>query len=329
MAVVYVEELFAGRAGSDGIERNRTYVRTFEVRTDDPNDDAFTAGAGTGIPRNGEEHPSDEFATMTRINAYQSDADNTLWQVTCEYQSEPAEDQQREALTYDSSGNPETTPEGDVGGGGGSFVRDDDPTARSAQWSNTTETVMEIAEEEAGFFGGIFGDAILNSAGDPFDPPVMVERQYGVITITKNVPLNSPILQLSKLAEFRNTINDADYLGHDAGTLRVAQLDTASAIENRTAYAVVTLQVKIRPEGWVRRVIDRGFNMLSTYDPNGDAMLVTEKTRIKDRHGEPLGEPSLLDGSGGVLPEGLDPHFLEFDVYNDSDFAELFGYLGF
>jgi hypothetical protein len=92
MAVIYVEELWDGRTGEDGIERKRKYTRRFEVRTNNAADDgtvAAGAGAGAGaralgLPGNGDAYPNDAFALVVSIRPDQSADDPTLWYVTVE-----------------------------------------------------------------------------------------------------------------------------------------------------------------------------------------------------------------------------------------------------
>lgn len=323
MAVVYTKELFPNRRGSDNISRQRTYTRIFEVRTDDPNDDAFTAGAGTGIPRNGEEHPSDPFATMIDISAEQMEDDFTLWVVTCLYESSPPEDQQREALTYDANGDPAENP-----GASGNFEREDNPLLRPASWRTTHEKVMEVVYRGVTDFGWIVpGPAVVNSAGDPFDPPLMEERSYKVVTITKNVALDNPILSWDIQEDYQDSVNSDEYRGRRIGTLKIDAIDVESAIENRLSYAIVHVIVKFRPDGWKRSIIDAGYREIVLIDPDGGGPQEFPQ-HIRDQWGNLIGSPKLLDGSGQQLPFGEDPVFLTFQTKRSMPFATFFAYLG-
>ncbi len=317
MAVVYVKQLFSGRRGADNIGRRRTYVQVFEVRTDDPNDDAYIAGAGEGIPRNGDPHPSDPFAVMVDITADQSSDDFTLWQVTCEFDSELPGEQGREALNYDSFGNPVENPNSSTGGGtggGGSgtqITRDDDPRARPAKWSKHWEQTTEIVTKD------IHGVAITNSANYPPNPAYTIERHYPVITVQKNVAIDNPILQLEKQELYQEAVNSDDPWGYQEGILQVVRLDDSSDVENGIAFATVTLSFKLKWNGWALSIPDVGF-----YDLDGERIGKNPKT------GEYPSEPVPLDGEGFELAAGEDIVHLEYEVCRPVPFKPLLAYLG-
>ena len=45
------------------------------------------------------------------------------------------------------------------------------------------------------------GDAVVNSAGDPFDPPIMADDSRRVVTVTKNLNRYKALGLLSKVSE--------------------------------------------------------------------------------------------------------------------------------
>lgn len=316
MAVVYVTELFEGRTGGDNLERKRSYVRVFEVRTDDPEDDATVAGGTDLLPRNGDPHPNDEFAVMVAIEPAQSSQDNTLWQVTCRYSSDFPEDQQREALGYDSSGQPVENPgssTGGTGGGGGgeSMTRETDPRSRPARWSGTWEQTTEVLRTD------VAGVAIKNSAGDPFDPPPTVERNYLVLTIEKNISCDSAFLRRSNQRDYQEAVNSDRPWGYDEMTLKVARVEFKSEIENGIAYVAASLSIKFKPEGWLMKLVDAGFrNSAGNFfgkDPVTGAL---------------PSDPKPLDGAGAALALGQPLHLLEFQVCRPIAFIPMLALLG-
>lgn len=314
MAVVYQKELFEGRSGGDNLERKRNYVRVYEVRTDDVNDDAYTVGAGGGtgdtIPRNGEPHPSDTFAVMVDIDAMQSSADSTLWLVTCRYSSDLPADQQREALTYDSAGLPSEFPGATSGSGGGQATREPDPRDRPPQFEVDWEREMEVVERD------INGDWITNSANDPFDPPVMAEVVYPVITITKNVAIDSPVLDIANQQEWQDSTNSDSPWGLPEKTLRIVRIRHSSAVENDIAYAVVSMSLKINRKTWVKRLKDVGYRDL-------DGVWFTDpKTQALPA------DPRPLDGAGFEQPAGTAAAVLDYDIYWPTAFIPILAMLG-
>lgn len=318
MAVVYVEELFPGRQGGDDIDRKRDYTRVFEVRTDDPEDDAYTAGAGTGsdIPRNGEPHPSDPDAIMVRIRAHQSEDDNTLWRVECEYSSDIPPEQGREALAYDFSGDPIENPNSSTGGSGGGgsgsqIVRDPDPRNRPAQISTRWEQTTEVVRKD------INGVLITNSANWPYDPPPTVERSYPVITVTKNVAMDSPVLSIGYQKQYMEGVNDDEPWGQEQGIFRVVGLETHSEVENGVAYGVATLSLKVKWDGWLLSLVDAGFR-----DLDGERIGLDPVT------GAYPTEPVPLDGAGFELAAGETPEPIDWEVYRPMPFIPLLAEMG-
>jgi hypothetical protein len=310
VAVVYVKELFEGRSGGDNLERKRNYVRVFEVRTDDANDDAFTAGAGAGIPRNGEPHPSDTFAVMVDIDAMQSSADSTLWLVTCRYSSDLPADQQREALTYDSTGLPSEFPGATSASGGGQATREPDPRDRPPQFEVDWEQKEEIVEYD------INGDLITNSATDPFDPPPTAESSYPIITITKNIPIDSPFLDIEQQELWQESTNSDSPWGRPAKTLRIVRVRHSSAVENDIAYAVATLSLKVNRKTWVKKLKDVGFRNID------DVWFSEPGTKALPA------DPRPLNGAGQFQPAGTKAADLEFDIYWPTEYIPILAMLG-
>ena len=310
MAVISVKELFEGRSGGDNLERKRTYVRVFESITDDVDDDAYVAGAGAGIPRNGEPHPSDTYAVMVDIDCVQSSADPKIWLVTCRYSSDFDSGQQREALGYDSSGLPYQQPGSTSGTGGGQATREPDPRDRppvfEVDWEATTEVIRK----------DVNGGDVKNSAGDPFDPPLTVERSEPVITITKNVDITSPILDIEKQAEWQEGVNSDTPWGYDIHTLRITRIRYSSAVENDIAYATVTLSIKVRWNTWIIDIVDAGYRDID------DNWFTEPDTKAQ------TSEPRPLDGAGQALPQGDPLHYISVAVYRPIEFAPILGYLG-
>lgn len=319
MAVTEVHELFPGRDGGDNLDRKRDYTRVFEVRTDDPQDDAFTAGAGTGsdIPRNGEPHPSDPDAIMVRIRAVQSSADDTLWEVTCEYSSDIPEEQGREALAHTTDGTPEENPNSSTGGSSGTggsgdtIVREIDPRNRPAQVSVRWEQTQEILRKD------INGVAITNSAVRPYDPAPTWERSYPVYTVTKNVSLNSEVLNLFHQEAYMEAVNSDEPWGFGAGILRVMALEWHSQVENGVAFAVVTLSLKFKWDGWKLKLADVGF-----HDIDGNKIGQDPKTLAFPT------DPVPLDGEGFELAAGLPVEFQEWEIYRPTPLIPLLALVG-
>lgn len=305
MAALYSKELWPGRGSEDGIQRLLKHRRYFEVRTDDPEDSGVIAGAEADLPRNGDPHPDDPDRIMVRITADNDANDPTLWLVVCEYDSDLPAEQAREAGSFD----PATGASVPGGDGGDHNVRADNPLDRPTRWAVEFEQAQEIVKKD------IDGNAIVNSAGLPYDPPPMADRAFMVITAVKNYAVGDSLIDLSgSVGEYIDTLNDNVFLGCTAGTLRIVGASINYDVENGVPFAQVTWRFKHRRFGWALSLADIGTMVLSA----GEFIPVS----YIEGTGSDTG-PRPLDGSGGLLAPGLPLEFFDFNVYPELDFSAL------
>lgn len=315
MAVVSVEELWPGRDGEDNVNRKRTYTRTFLAITDNVADDATVVGADHRIPRLGAFHPNDPFSWVVKNQPRQSDDSPTLWTVTISYGTDLPEVMARESQQVDENGESQA---GDVAKDPSS--RAENPLDRQPSWRVDYEQATEVCEEDWQGF------PILNSAGDPFDPPLEKEVSYRVVSVSFNVAgINFDLLD-----QFDDAINNAPWKGRPAYTWRITGLNYESAMENGISFWKVSMRFKYKAKGWLRRVIDRGFREIQTTGSAGAGTLATKLVRIMDKTtgGYPT-EPQLLNGSGVRLPDTdadgkrTPPVFLTFHTFAEKNFNAL------
>lgn len=304
MAVTYFEELFEGRGGKDTVDKKYEHTRVFEVRTDDPNDDEMTAGAAAGLPRNGDPHPYNPAATMRAISCFNLPDDPTIWIVTCEYNTDLAVDHAREIAGPAEDGT-STLNDGIAGD------RPENPLDRPAVYRVESEQTTEIVSEDWNL------NPILNSAGDPYDPPPQIETSYPVIHVEKNFPVGAPILDLGVQAIYYDCVNTNRWHGIAAGQLRIVKIGCSYNFENGVAYGRVTFQMKLRWKGWKLRLADIGFNYLTEGG--------TKKRRIDVELGSGVypDTPQPLNGGGQPLATGDPLLFNEYQVYRELDYGIL------
>ncbi len=307
MSVSYVKELFEGRRASDSQERRRTYTRVYEVRTTDPNDSGYVAGGASGLPRGGDAHPDDNAAFVVKNDPAQHSEDPTLWTVTIEYDTQLSNTAiGKESQQVDSSGETTTNPDSPSEAG----QRQENPLSRPPTYSVSHEKVQEVVEYDYN------GDPILNSAGDPFDPPPMREVSYPVLTIKKNMVS----FTYTMLEQYQDAVNSATWRGFEPGKVKIDGINWESAFENGITYWVVTFVFKVRYKGWRLRLLDTGFNELIAAETDRPAY----KRRIKDKDGAYPNEPQLLNGDGQRLGADEAPVFLEpKQIFRELPFAAL------
>lgn len=164
------------------------------------------------------------------------------------------------------------------------------------------------------------GDAILNSAGDPYDPPVMVDDTRIAATITKNVA-SVPEWWLS----YKDAVNsDAFVLDGLPIPEGVAKLKRQSISEMQTQndvdYYTVTLVMHFNEDGWKATPLDAGFRRI--YSGTSRELITLEN---EDGEKEYPPAPVPLDGSGVELadPTPDTAIYREHEVYNKKPFSVL------
>lgn len=163
----------------------------------------------------------------------------------------------------------------------------------------------------------INGKPVLNTAGDPFDPPV--ERAGLVATLTVRRNEESP--DFAALIALAENVNTAPWNGFAEKTVRFAppafpELEYAQ--ESRTFYYPMVYVFEINPRNWRAKPLNAGYrqSFLSLDNPR--------TVVIMDSAGQPLQTPGLLDTDGRYMkPPVADNKVLYrvFDIYQDSDFS--------
>lgn len=167
------------------------------------------------------------------------------------------------------------------------------------------------------------GNPIASSAGEPFDPPLVLPRQVPVLVFTRNYAVAT--VTPTWLASWTNTTNSASFtLAGDTiaiGEAFIERQPTATYVAARDgfdAYYRVTFRIAVAPgQGehfFQHNPLDRGYRHL-----NGEDELVT----IVDAKGDPVGQPTLLDGTGHKLADDADPVVLHFRIRGTSDIGSL------
>jgi hypothetical protein len=291
MPITEVNELFASRSSDIDLQWRRTYRRAWQVITNDPYVGALAVR--TAIPVGvGDQYRTyaadgttqleyDTLAYVNKITAQVDAPDGCSWTVTADYGP------------YDPTQFPENPLDHPIkiSFGGTKFQRPIDETPADASGNS---------------------EAILNSAGDYFDPPVEVDDNRPTIRIIRNEQYFNAGYALT----FKDVTNTADWNGFPAGTVKMAlPLGDLEFSPVCGFYFVVTYEFEIKPEGWKLKILDRGLKVL---DPDTGEQLV-----IVDPDGKPVTSPSLLDGAGNELSPDADPFFMEYDGYLSQDFSAL------
>lgn len=254
MSILSVREIWSGRQGGEAEKGERTYQRTFRVFTDDTLDGPIQVRTALGIPRVGDPYiTATEFDAGSRcqnVEGAQSD-DPNVWQVTATYSSKKED------------------PEKDK----------DDPLDRAAEIEWSSEKVSRVMDRD------LTGKAVVNSAGEKFDPPIEVEESLPLVTITRNEDSYNYSLGL----QYQDAVNSDPFFGFDPGQAKIKEIRARSQFENDQYTWKVTYAIVFKREGWQTEVLDQGY-----WSVNEDG----DKVLIKDVDNKPLSAPALLDGNG-------------------------------
>ena len=255
-------------------------TRIFQAYTD-PTDTAVSVitSCGHGIK---EAHPSMASLYVTKISpkrlrpqcTYPGDGTlASLWEITLEYGP-------WNPLTHWPSGNPLNKPV---------FPR------------------FEVVPVEIAAFEDVDGEPIVNSAGDPYDPPLMRYKNRLKIIVERNESIST--FSLSTILALSNTVNVATWNGFPAKTVHLLPIkmpELAYAQSVNLFYFPITYEFEVDYDTWVKQVLNAGFRQLDS-SGNLTPILINglpATTPVPlDESGHAILHPSYTDGSGDVPPD--------------------------
>lgn len=166
------------------------------------------------------------------------------------------------------------------------------------------------------------GVAILNTVGDPFDPPIQLPVSIPVLTVSRVLKSFDP----TWITYFKDSVNGAEWLGWPLESVlcqeitadRFYDADWGWLWRQETQFAFrPSLVVEGATEttvdpGWAVQILNAGMRAKL---PGGEVGAV----RID---GQPISKPVPLSADGRYLP-AEDPHYLSFNVRRTADFSLL------
>lgn len=308
MSVDTFQEIHSGRDGGEevtGEKSLRRYTRVFRALTTSNDDDATTILEHPDCPRIGSIHPSDLWAWCRRVRPRNESFSKRVWIVTAAYSSEQE--------------------------------REEEPTNDPIQIEWHTEMYSEAVWKDRD------GNGVLNSAGDPFDPPPEADASR----ITASIRSNEPVVPAWVLT-YRGAVNSGlfviDNVEMPQGVARVARITVGPWQERNTiAFRPVALAIQFRTpltgkdyldndragREWYLWLLDQGFRKVGKPDVGEPSPGETEMRSniVNTGDDEPPTAPVLLDGNGQPLvnPTLDNAVFLPFPIYPEKDFTILPG----
>jgi len=169
------------------------------------------------------------------------------------------------------------------------------------------------------------GAPIVNTATDPFDPPVEVEDSAIEFVLVR--PIGKPGSGASRVhdvddMDFKNTINDSavtiDGKSFAKHRCRCVNIQHASSYRNDVDYFVETITIHIKRNGtlWEQSPLNRGLRERKK--------IGADPTPVKNKAtGENETVPVLLDADGVQLASDADAIYLTACGYIEKDFDDL------
>jgi len=273
--------------GRDGDDdgKARRYTRVFRATTDSNSDGAAVVLGNA--PVYGAVYPGNLAARCRRRGARNESFSKRVWIITCNYSTE------REI--------------------------EENPLQDAAVITWDTDQFQKPVVKDRD------GKAHLNSAGDPFDPPAMMDDSDWVANVQKNVAQVPAWFRT-----YRDAVNEdkftLDGLSVAVGEAKLGHIRLGPWEErNDIRYRVLSMSVGIKQVdeankkyGWMIESQDAGFRKI---DPD-DA---TKRINITNDDGSEPTAPVLLDGAGGVLanPSFDNAEFVRSNAYNAKAFSLL------
>jgi len=161
-------------------------------------------------------------------------------------------------------------------------------------------------------------ELIVNSAGDPYDPPPMMDDSRRVISLVRNVP-SCPSWVLSYQDAVNNDSFEVQGVTYAAGVGKVQSVSLSPA-QKRNGIEFFTLEVLIhlQKNGWILKTLDAGFRERDSYGVLKNILNPGDEERVS--------APVPLDGSGAALEDPSPTNnVLRSDiVYDELPFSVLF-----
>jgi len=285
------------RSGGVRQDGNRWYSRTWIVVTDNLQDGPKTVIAAPGMPKKWDGYSAGtETDTAAKLITVDPDqiADK-VWEVQLKYDTD-YQDKDKDDPDEDPT-NPET------------WVW---------HWSMDFMEREKAAQYEVdeGYDEGR-GKGIVNSAGEPFDPTIMIPEFLPVFTFTRKMLEADAVAYTKQFAVgYTGVMNNNIFWGRAAKDARIIGASVSPPetfqsggidLRNRT----FTWQIGFNWDSWDVSVIDQG----SYYIAAGKRVSFIS----------PEGQPyvGLLDGNGGAVAIGGDPVLRTFTVFEEKDYGRL------
>ena len=273
MTLVQAKELPQRTASKSSTEKTRT--RIWQIVYDSTSDGPDTAEDDTGISL-WDQHPTDTDCYAQEFST--NETENFVYEVTVTYKTLDPDRTQACEL------NPLACP-------------------LEISWSTTTsEEIVDVETDGT--------TAIVNSAGDPYNPAVTRE----VSGIQLDASWNVASFNGATAFALDNRVNSDTFEGAAPGTLKISGIKAnTQRHEDIGTYWRVSLTMKYKPSGWQATLLDAGMRKL---DAGDRAPILINGREITDS--------VPLDGAGDVLAPNGAAVFNTHNIYFTLNYTSTF-----
>ena len=285
MTVTYLGEKPGGEKATN-TEGKRSYTRTFVLNASSPSDKAYTVGSNASLPVIGSVHPQDSSAYCRTLSVTNPNP-YAGWEVSAD---------------YDTNQNIDAT----------------NPDNDEALITFNSEIYQESVVQDKN------GNAIMNSANDPFDPPSTIDNNQLIVTISSNHKAIPPWV-----LDYQNAVNAAAFtvsgLSIGQGNAKVNRITVGSRqVRGTESYYSLSTEIHIKKTGWRLEPLDVGMKQKeigADNQPTGKLIPIY----LADQ--EIATAPFPLDGNGFADYDSTPAtaKYLDFQVHDELDFTNLPG----
>jgi hypothetical protein len=196
-------------------------------------------------------------------------------------------------------------------------TNDGDPTAQQIEIKMNGVNYEQIVDLD------VYGNPVVNTAGDYFDPPVTRDQTRCVLEVTRNEVGFSP----ATIYTYANKVNLATWNGFAARTVKIAPPSVVPMWSQFSSevYSRVTYTFEYDPDGWDKTVLNQGNRYLS-YGGGGCGGGGAVRYNARDDKGDLVTSPVLLDSLGRKLTQPINESnvvVLTYQIYETLDFSVL------
>ncbi len=170
------------------------------------------------------------------------------------------------------------------------------------------------------------GDPIVNTVGDPFDPPLPRPVAVDVLTMVRNEEEYDAIA----MRQFKNHTNSSSFWGAGEDQAYCADITAEKIQEGQVTFWRVRYEFWFiaedadseAPLEWNARVLNQGLRYWTGIFLNVKGIQTKEIQPVTDPHGNPASQPVRLAADGSQLAPNGEPTgaiFLTFDRYRQAD----------